>query len=65
MELPEARAVQAQSEWLKIFRPTAGHIDGCDGSGTIHHRSLLACMQAVMALGRKGIAIQRYKVLVK
>ncbi len=62
IDLAEARAVQAQADWLKENFDTVGMLTMADGS----EQSItgpVALYTAVMAAGRKGIGIQRYKGL--
>jgi DNA gyrase subunit B len=62
IELPEARAVQAQAEWLKQYFDKPGTLTNSDGQEqTI--TGPVSLYNAVMAIGRKGISIQRYKGL--
>ena len=62
IELGEARAVQAQAEWLKTHFDNNGTLTLADGSK--HDISgPVALYDTVMAQGRKGMTIQRYKGL--
>ncbi len=62
LALPEARALQAQAEWLKRHFDTPGTLTTAAGD-TQTITGPVGLYQGVMALGRKGIGIQRYKGL--
>ena len=62
IQLAEARAVQAQAEWLKTHFDNGGTLVLADGSK--HAISgPVALYETVMSQGRKGMTIQRYKGL--
>jgi DNA gyrase subunit B len=62
LDLSEARAVMAQAEWLRTHFDAPGVLATADGD-TQSVLGPIGLYTAVMALGRKGIAIQRYKGL--
>ena len=64
IDLAEARAVQAQGDWLQENFMSPGMLTLSDGS-THEISGPVALYNAVMTQGRKGMTIQRYKVLVK
>ena len=62
IQLAEARAVQAQAEWLKTHFDNGGTLVLAEGSK--HAISgPVALYETVMSQGRKGMTIQRYKGL--
>jgi DNA gyrase subunit B len=62
LDMPETRALHAQAEWLAKYFDKPGILTDAAGE-TQTVTGPVGLYNAVMGLGRKGIAIQRYKGL--
>ena len=61
LRLPEARAVDQRADELQRFFAKPATLTGKDGDRTI--RGPNGLIEAVYAIGRKGLAVNRYKGL--